>query len=55
MHVRVSKLDASRNILIFNVMFSNEHDFIYLFIYLFLFVNLRPQKRIWQSGQKGNL
>ena len=29
--------------------------FIYLFIYLFLSVNLGPQKRLWQSGQEGDL
>ena len=33
-------MDASRDILIFNVtpIYSNEHDFIYLFIYLFIFI-----------------
>ena len=53
-------MDASRNILIFNVtpIYGNECAFNYLFIYIFTFflsVNLGPQKRLWQSGQEGNL
>ena len=57
MHEGVSKMDASRNILIFNVtpIYSNERDFIYLFIYLLSSVNLGPQRRLWQSGQEENL
>ena len=39
MYGGVLKMDASRNILIFNVtpIYSNEGDFIYLFIYLFIY------------------
>ena len=51
-------MDASRNILIFNFtpIFYNKRDFSYLFIYLFIFIyNFGASKRLWQSGQEGNL